>query len=65
MSWLNNGSKTLVACAAMAVVGAMACFKVVTGEQALGIVTLVWLGYSGANLYQNGKTPAPPAEGEK
>lgn len=67
MNWLNNGSKTLVACAAMCAVAAMACCKVVTGEQALGIVTLVWLGYSGANLYQNGKTnpPAPPAEQEK
>jgi len=65
MDWLNTGSKTLVACVAMAGIAAMACFKVVTGEQAMGLVSLIWLGYSGANLYQNGKNPpAPPAEGK-
>jgi hypothetical protein len=65
MDWMNTGSKTLVACAAIVGIAVMACFRVVTGEQAMGLVSLIWLGYSGANLYQNGKTtPAPPAEGK-
>jgi hypothetical protein len=65
MRWLENGSKTLVACIAMSGVAAMACFKVITGQEALGMVGLIWAGYTTVNVVQNGKAgqPATPEQG--
>jgi hypothetical protein len=65
MNWLNNGSKTLVTCVGIAAVAVMACFEVLSADQALGTIVLMAGAYAGANLYQNGKAPAPPAEQEK
>lgn len=66
MDWLTNGSKTLVTCVGIAAVAVMACFKVLSADQALGTIVLMAGAYAGANLYQNGKNqPAPPAEQEK
>lgn len=65
MNWLTNGSKTLVACVGIAGAVALACFKVITGQEALGMVGLIWAGYSAVNTWQNGKAPAPPAEQER
>lgn len=65
MNWLTNGSKTLVACVGIAGAVVLACFKVITGQEALGMVGLIWAGYSTVNTWQNGKAPAQPAEQER
>ncbi|MEN6425963.1 MAG: hypothetical protein ABFE13_11405 [Phycisphaerales bacterium] len=64
MNWLNNGSKTLVACVACAVIGWICHDGKITGDQALGVISFIATAYFGVNVYQNrGQTPPsqPPA----
>lgn len=62
MGWLTNGSKTLVVIAGVAAVAWLCVAGKITGDQALGMISLFITTYVGVNLYQNGKTnpPAPP-----
>ena len=60
MDFMTNGSKTLVACAGILGLAAMACFKVIDGVAASTRIGAIVTAYFGLNVYQNGKTNVAP-----
>ena len=59
MNWLTNGSKTLVTCAAMVCITALAITKVLTPETLAAIVGLA-AAYGAVNVVQNRPTNGAP-----
>lgn len=62
MSWLSNGSKTLVTCCSMVCITVLAVFKALTSEILAAIVSLN-VAYGAVNVVQNraANGAAPPA----